>query len=76
MSLLADRDLFFFWSSIYSLGEVVIQNGNLLAFGAPLQLFALGPLISLGGPGHISMAFTRIPFKPQKGTPPILTPST
>ena len=40
---------FFFWSSTYSLGEVVIQNGNLLAPGAPL--FALGPLISLGGPG-------------------------
>ena len=27
---------FFFWSSAYSLGEVVIQNGNLLASGAPL----------------------------------------
>ena len=27
---------FFFWSSTYSLGEVVIQNGNLLASGAPL----------------------------------------
>ena len=27
---------FFFWSSTYSLGEVVIQNGNLLAPGAPL----------------------------------------
>ena len=41
---------FFFWSSTYSLGEIVIQNGNLLASGAPLSLFALGPLISLGGP--------------------------
>ena len=28
----------------------MIQNGNLLAPGAPLQLFALGPLISLGDP--------------------------
>ena len=27
---------FFFWSLTYSLGEVVIQNGNLLASGAPL----------------------------------------
>ena len=39
MSLLAGYDLFFFfffWSSTYSLGEVVIQNGNLLASGAPL----------------------------------------
>ena len=27
---------FFFWSSTNSLGEVVIQNGNLLASGAPL----------------------------------------
>ena len=27
---------FFFWSSAYSLGEVVIQNGNLLACRAPL----------------------------------------
>ena len=27
---------FFVWSSTYSLGGVVIQNGNLLAPGAPL----------------------------------------
>ena len=27
---------FFFWFSTYSLGEVVIQNGNLLAPGAQL----------------------------------------
>ena len=27
---------FFPWSSTYSLGQVVIQNGNLLASGAPL----------------------------------------
>ena len=37
-SLLEGYDLFFFFfrSSTYSLGEVVIQNGNLLATGAPL----------------------------------------
>ena len=28
--------IIFFWSSTHSLGEVVIQNGNLLASGAPL----------------------------------------
>ena len=43
----------FFWSSTNSLGEVVIQNGNLLAPGAPLYLFALHvPLISPGGPAY------------------------
>ena len=36
LSLLAGHDPYFFWSSTYSLGEVVIQNGNLPAPGAPL----------------------------------------
>ena len=49
-SLLIDREIWlvrgsychcqqvmaFFWSSTYSLGEVVIQNGNLLTSGVPL----------------------------------------
>ena len=51
---------FFSWSLTYSLGEVV--NGNLLAPGAPLQLFALGPLISLGGPDHIIAALVAIRY--------------
>ena len=53
LSLSACNDLFF-WSSTYSLGKVVIQNGNLLAFECPTLNFSLGPLISLGGPGWLN----------------------
>ena len=36
LSLSACDDLIFFLSLTYHLGEVVIQNGNFLAPGAPL----------------------------------------
>ena len=49
LSLSACNDLFS-WSSTYSLGEVVIQNAKP---GGPTLTFALGPLISLGGPAFL-----------------------
>ena len=51
MSLSACNDLFFL-SLTYSYAEVVIQSGPLLPTGTPLELFALGLLIS-GGPDHM-----------------------